>query len=195
MIIWFFTTYSLANIYFDKNDYTKARKYFEICDAIDDQVYPVVSCLIRIKYRQEDFENIEKLKQRLRTIKQNSKDKRIIELSRFTIDTFIYKDYHIFVEESFNLSGILYYYWTFRIYDTNDNFIRSVNLESSLALREMGTAYIVGIDRFEKDRRIHQTTNITFTKLPDYGVMKNIVIEEIEKGLDVGATGVYPYRD
>jgi len=189
------TNYSVANIYFDNDDYQNARKYFEICDRLDDQLYPVVSCLIRIKYRQGDLDDIETYKRRLRTIRQNTDDERIKGLTRFTIDVFTHKDFQIFVEESFELSGNLYYHWVFRICDNSGTFIKSVNLESSLVLRELGTHYIVGMDRYEKDRRIHQTTNIGFKTLPDYNAMKKIVLEEIENGLDVGATGVYPFKD
>jgi Tfp pilus assembly protein PilF len=191
----FFTNYSIANIFFDNDDYVNAQKYFEICDEINDQIYPVVSCLIRIKYRHGDLENIEKLKQRLREIKQESDNENIRRLGRFTIDVFTYNDYIIFAEESFNLSGTLYYHWVFRIHDKNENFLRSVNLESSVGLRQMGTAYIIGIDIFEQNRRIHHTTNVGFTELPEYNVMKNYVIQDIEKGLEIAATGVYPYNE
>jgi tetratricopeptide (TPR) repeat protein len=190
----FQTNYSLANIYFENDDYSNAKKYFEVCDIINNQIYPVVSCLIRIKYRLNDLVNVEELKQRLRIIKQETDNENLKKLSRFTIDTFIYNDIHVFVEESFNLSGNLYYHWVFRICDDKGNLIKTVNLESSLVLRELGTAYIVGMDQYKDDRRIHQTTNIGFKKLPAYNDMKNIVIEEIEKGLDVGVMGVYPYK-
>jgi hypothetical protein len=70
-----------------------------------------------------------------------------------------------------------------------------VNLESSSILRELGTNYIVGIDQYKDNRRIHQTTNIGFDNLPEYNIMKNIVIEEIENGLEIGATGIYPYAE
>jgi len=189
----FHTNYSIANIYFDNDDYINAQKYFEVCDSINNEIYPVISCLIRIKYRYEDLDNIEILKQRLRAVKQDSDNENIRRLTRFTIDTFTYKDYHIFVEETFDLSGILYYHWVFRIVDNNGNFLRSVNLESSLGLRQMGNAYIIGVDIFEQDRRIHHTTNIAFAELPEYNVMKNYVIEEIESGLVRAVTGVYPY--
>jgi tetratricopeptide (TPR) repeat protein len=189
----FYTNYALANIYFDGDDYHNAKTYFEICDKIDGQLYPVVSCLIRIKYRQEDFTGVEELKARLRLIKVNAEDARLKELSSFTIDVFSHKDFNVYVEEAFELSGSLYYHWTFIICDKNDEFIRSVNLESSAGLRSMGTNYIVGIDRYTNDRRVHQTTSIMFIDLPEYGVMKNIVIEEIEKGLNVGVMGIYPY--
>jgi tetratricopeptide (TPR) repeat protein len=191
----FNTNYALANIYFDDGDYENADRYFEECDKINNQLYPVVNCLIRIKYKQNNLERVEELKGRLRKIKQNTDNENLNKLSRFTIDTFTYENFHIFVEESFDLSGDLYYHWVFRICDNNDNFIRSVNLESSLVLRELGTNYIVGIDRYESDRRIHQTTGIGFNELPDYSVMKKIVIEEMEKGLDVGVTGMYPHED
>jgi tetratricopeptide (TPR) repeat protein len=190
----FHTNYSLANIYFNNDDYNNARKYFEKCDEIDNQLYPVVSCLIRIKYKQNDLESIEELKERLRVIRQRSNDDNLVRLSRFTIDTFNYNDFHIFVEESFDLSGDLYYHWVFRICDKNDNLIKTVNLESSSVLRELGTNYIIGMDQYKDDRRVHQTTNIGFRQLPEYTIMKNIVIEEIEKGLDVGTTGIYPYN-
>jgi tetratricopeptide (TPR) repeat protein len=188
----FQTNYSLANIYFDNDDYANAKKYFEVCDIINNRIYPVVNCLIRIKYRQNDLENVEELKKRLRNIKQTSDNENLMRLSRFTIDTFIHNNLHIFVEESFNLSGDLYYHWVFRICDDKGNLIKTVNLETSLGLREFGTAYIVGMDQYKDDRRIHQTTNIGFVQLPEYNIMKNIVIEEIENGLDVGVMGVYP---
>ena len=187
----FQTNYSLANVYFNNDDYIAARKYFEICDSINNEVYPVISCLIRIRYRQNDLDMIEDLKKRLRLVRKSSDDERLISLQRFTIDTFRHGDLNIFVEESFDLSGALYYHWIFRICDNEGKFIKSVNLESSSVLRELGTNYIVGMDRFENNRRIHQTTNIGFKELPEYSIMKNIVIREIEIGLGIITTGVY----
>ena len=187
----FHTNYSLAVIYFDNDDFINAKKYFEICDAVDDSVYPVVNCLIQISYRQDDLDNVEELKQRLRVIRKESDDRRLAKLTRFTIDTFTYKDLHIFAEESFELSGSLYYHWVFRICDSEGNLIKTVNLESSAGLRALGTAYIVGMDQFRDGRRYHQTTIISFRQLPEYSTMKNIVIDEIENGLPVGASGVY----
>lgn len=185
------SNYSLANIYFDNDDYKNAKKYFEICDKIDSTIYPVVSCLIRIGYRQNNLKDIEKLKQRLRAIRNASNDERLRNLPRFTIDTFTHNNLLIFVEESFNLSGDLYYHWVFRICDNNGDLIKTVNLESSLVLRELGTNYIVGMDQYKDNKRIHETTTIGFKQLPKYSVMKKIVIDEIEKGLEVGVTGVY----
>lgn len=192
----FQTIYSIANIYFDRDDYDNARKYFELADGINDGVYPVVSCLIRIKYRQGDLDDIDAYKTRLRTIRQNTDDERLRRLRHFTIDTFTHNDLQINVSEIFDPdpSADLYYYWIFNVYDGDENFIKRVNLESSSAIRALGLSYIVGTDRFEPGVRIHQSTNITFTELPEYSVMKNIVIEAIEKGLSAAATGIYPTR-
>ncbi|QQO09930.1 tetratricopeptide repeat protein [Breznakiella homolactica] len=187
----FYVNYALANIYFDTERFDEAKGYFETCDSIDNEIYPVVSCLIQINYKLNDHRNTEILKSRLRKIKENTDDERIRELPWFTIDSYKYEDAIIIVQEAFNLTGDLYYHWVFNIYDTDRNFIKRVNLESSLVLRELGTMYIVGIEQFKNNRRIHQTTGIGFTELPDYTVMKKIVWQEISEGLEVGVTGSY----
>ncbi|MCL2720809.1 MAG: hypothetical protein FWD47_05670 [Treponema sp.] len=188
----FQTNYSLAFIYFFRNDFNNAKKYFEICDALDSQLFWVVNFLIRIKYAQNDLDNVEGLKQRLRAIKQTENDPRITRLTRFVIDEFSHKEYRIIAEESFELSGMLYYHWTFLIYGSNGRLVKTVNLESSAGLRELGTNYIIGTDEYADNRRIHRTTTIGFRQLPEYNVMKGFVIEELDNGLEVGAMGIYP---
>ena len=188
----FDTNYTLAVIFFENEDYINAERFLEICDEIDDQRITIVNTLILIKYKLGKIDKTEELKQRLRAIRQNSSNTNINEMTEFVIDIFTYKDFRIFAEESFELSGDLYYHWSFIIYDDHNNFVKSVNLESSSNLRALGTPYIIGTDHFENNRRIHKTTTTVFSELPDYNVMKSIVIEEIENGLEAGATGIYP---
>ena len=191
----FNTNYALARIYYEKEDYRNAERFFSLCHEIDGQQFAVVSYLILNKYRSGNLNNVEEFKQKLRAIKQNSDDAAMNEMSEFIIDIFAHKDFQIFVEESFDLSGDLYYHWCFIIYDREENFVKSVNLESSSSSRASGTPYVVGIDRYEDDRRIHTTTTKSFSEIPDYYVMKAIVIEEIETGLEVAATGSYPINN
>ncbi|MCL2800507.1 MAG: hypothetical protein FWD28_01935 [Treponema sp.] len=174
--------------------FTEARRYFEACDKIDSGEFYVINCLIRIRYKLGELKDIDELTNRLRRIRTASTDPRLTRLQRFTIDSFFFKDFYIVVQESFVLSGTLYYHWVFNIYDSEGDFIKSVNLESSAGLRSLGFDYVVGTDQYENNRRIHQTTTVMFRTLPDYETMKNILIEEIENGLEVGATGVYPIR-
>ena len=188
----FDTNCALAFIFFEQDDYMNAERFFEICDEIDDQQFSVVNSLIIIKHNLEKFDHMDALKQRLRTLKQESDNENISEATEFFIDIFNYKDFQVYVEESYDLSGDLYYHWMFTIFDNEDNFIKRVNLESSSSLRAFGTPYVVGTDQYENNRRIHQTTTTTFSELPDYSVMKNLVIEELENGLEAGATGIYP---
>lgn len=183
--------YILGVSYYYLDDGDRAYKYFDICDKMDDQHYFVVNYLIRTRYKQGNLGDVETYKQRLREIRKNSDSNELKNRRRFTIDRFYHKDLNIIVEESFDLSGALYYHWIFNIYDSKDKFLRSVNLESSIGLKG---GYIVGIDVFEKNRRIHSTTNVGFNNLPGYNEMKAVVIKEIESGLDVAAQGVYPIR-
>lgn len=187
--------YCLGKSYYHLEDCDMALKYLEICDDLDDQHFYTVNYLIRVKYRQGNLDDVESLKQRLRQIRQNHDSNEIRRLQRFTIDRFDYNDLQIIVEESFELSGFLYYHWIFNIYDSDDNFIRSVNLETSVGLREMSELkYIIGVDVFKGKNRIHSTTNVGFKELPEYNEMKAVVIEEIKNGLGVSAQGVYPIR-
>ncbi len=188
----FHVNYSLANIHFDAGNNELSKYYFEICDGIDPNVYPVVSCLIQINYRNEVYQDVDILKQRLREIQKKTNDERIKSLPWFVIDTFNYEEYKIVVQEAFELSGDLYYHWIFNIYDGSGSFIKRVNLESSAVLRDFGIKYIIGIDQFKNNRRIHDTTNISFEELPGYPVMKGFVIKEIDEGLQVPASGNYP---
>jgi len=188
----FQTNYSLALIYFNRGDFNNAQKYFEVCDALDPQLFSVVNFLIRIKYAQNDLINVEGLKQRLRNIRQSSQDPRITRLTRFVIDEFSHKEYRIIAEESFEFTGFLYYHWTFLVFGSNGRLVKTVNLESSVGLREFGINYIVGTDEFIDNQRIHRTTTTEFRQLPEYNIMKGVVIEELDSGLEVGAMGIYP---
>ncbi|MDR2708921.1 MAG: tetratricopeptide repeat protein [Elusimicrobiota bacterium] len=175
----FNVNYILANIYFFDGNYNNAKKFFEKCDKIDNQIFPVINHLIMIKYKQNNLKDVEQLKQRLRELKQKSADEEVKTAKRFTIDFFDYKKFHVFVEESFDLSAALYYHWVFIATDRNGNIIKTINLESSSIIREQNIKYIVGIDYYAT----HETTNIMFKELPEYSVMKDIVIKELDNKL------------
>ena len=110
----------------------------------------------------------------------------------YTIEIYNIDENIVYARESFEKEGDLYYYYSFNIFDKNENLLTTINLESSLIIRSMDTMYILGADIYDDGKRIHKTYNIGFKELPEYEELKRLVKMAFENKLEVGAQGVYP---
>lgn len=90
----------------------------------------------------------------------------------FCFDQFRVGALRVMAYERFEKEGDLYYHYVFKVYDAEQTFQRSINLESSAVLRELGQAYILGMSHADGS---HETLGPTWTAMPDYAALKELV--------------------
>ncbi|HOX51621.1 MAG TPA: hypothetical protein PKY05_09045 [Fibrobacteria bacterium] len=177
---------------YDLGRFAEAASWFHSEWKRDTQSYAATSLLMESHYRAGRDDLGEAWKPRLVAIWKKSTDPTLRQLGFFQFDEFAHKQLRAIATENFQPEGELYYHWSVHIQDPSGKRIKSVNLESSAALREMGTPYIVGVDQYEATGKTHRTTNIGFGKLPTYREFKDLVRKELDQGLETSAKATYP---
>lgn len=87
----------------------------------------------------------------------------------YVLDQFDVATRHVFVYETFAPTGDLAYVYTFKVQDPSGNKTAfSVQLETSAAIREMGTPYVLGMSL----PKGHVTTGQGFKALPAYKAVR-----------------------
>jgi transposase len=175
-------------------EYKESLSFIKKSIALNPDNYGSTSLHLQLNYALGKHTDTEKIKSKLKKIRDTSSVDSIRNLQEFQFDKFNYKNYQIIAMESFDRPDSLYYHWTMYVVDENNGLIKTINLESSRGIRELGIPYMVGIDKYTASERIHVTTKVSFKKLPDYSEMKRIVIMELDEGLPAGATGYYPLK-
>jgi Tfp pilus assembly protein PilF len=98
------------------------------------------------------------------------------KLKDYVFDQFEVDGHVVFAYETFDTSGDLAYVYRFDVIDS-DKVVGSVNLETSAGIREMGTPYILGMDR----GRTHTSLGAVWKQLPTYKELRPIVVHAIEQ--------------
>jgi tetratricopeptide (TPR) repeat protein len=119
-----------------------------------------------------------------------SSDPAVRGLTDYVFDQFPVGDEWVYAYETLDPSGDLYNVYLFDC-TRNDTIVRSVRLESSAVIREMGHPYILGVQLPDS----HTTLPIGFDSLPDYATLRPIVIDVIgrlQRGEDLGGATSTP---
>lgn len=183
--------YRLGLIYFDNNEYLKSKVFLESYIKLNQENYSTYSMLIQINNSLNDYTNVSSYKEIIRQIHNSTTNESIRNINYFQIENLKYNDFKITFLEKFDCTGDLYYFWIANIYDKSGTFLKSINLESSSVIRELGTPYIIGSDTYTADKRIHNTSNIEFNELPEFEEFKSIVLSNFTNEFTSTATGIY----
>ena len=98
----------------------------------------------------------------------------------FCFDQFMAGPLKVMAFERFDVTGDLAYRYVFRVVK-DGKVIRRVNLERSTVLEELGRAFILG--KTEADGS-HATWGLTWKKLPDYKVLRRLVIDAADGDIE-----------
>ena len=93
----------------------------------------------------------------------------------FVFDQFDVGTHRVFACETFDTSGDLAYVYRFDV-TANGKAVGSVNLETSVVIREQGLPFLLGMD---KDGT-HSQLGTMFKKLPTYKELKPLVVDAIK---------------
>lgn len=111
--------------------------------------------------------------------------KRVLELrpedrKEFCFDQFDVDGNRVFAYETFDKSGDLYYHFTFKVTSPKGEILKTVNLESSAFIREMGVQFILCANLPDS----HRNYGIQWEKMPPYGELKALVVKAAKGELD-----------
>nr|WP_281275715.1 tetratricopeptide repeat protein [Leptospira semungkisensis] len=179
---------NLSNIYFIDRDFKKSEKYLEASYKQDPNNFTLVNMLLENKFQLNKTKEADALKTVLIKLKASSTDERIKSAEYFRFDSFSYKEVNVVAQEAFQKTGDLYYYYIFLVYDKEDKLLKSINLESSAVIRELGMKYILGKDTLENGIRKHYSSRLGFKDLPDYQDLKKIVTKELDGEIEFTAS-------
>ena len=138
----------------------------------------------------DDFETRTKLVQALYALGRYDDMKphrdRAIELrpkdrKEFCFDQFDVGEDRVFAYETFDKQGDLYYHFTFKVTSKKGEIVKTVNLESSAVIREMGVQFILGANLPDG---VHRNYGIQWKEMPPYGELKALVVKAAKGELD-----------
>ena len=178
-------SYSMAYVLYEMKEYKKAKPYVEEYLKNNKDSFSMTNLMILILYSNGDYKNAAIYKEQLRKIWNQSTDEKIKKQAFFIINSFSYDKYEIDVYEKFNQSEDFYYPLTCNV-RLNGKVIKTVNLEYDAVTAEFGTPYLLGID--ELNPKKHITTNIGFSKYPEFTEFIKYVKLALDNKLDISAS-------
>ncbi len=178
-------TYSMAYILYEMKEYKKAKPYVEEYLKTNKDSFSMTNLMILILYSNGEYKNVKIYEEQLRTIWNQTSDENIKKQAFFIIYSFSYDKYEIDVYEKFDQSKEFYYPLTCNV-RLNGKVIKTVNLEYDAVTAEFGTPYLLGID--ELNPKKHITTNIGFSKYPEFTEFIKYVKLAIDNKLDISAS-------
>lgn len=177
--------YSMAYVLYELKEYNKAKPYVEEYLKTNKDSFSMTNLMILILYSNGENKKAQKYEEQLRTIWNQTSDENIKKQAFFIIYSFSYDKYEIDVYEKFDQSEDFYYPLTCNV-RLNGKVIKTVNLEYDAVTAEFGTPYLLGID--ELNPKKHITTNIGFSKYPEFTEFIKYVKLAIDNKLDISAS-------
>ena len=179
--------YNMAYLFYEMKEYKKAMPYAKEYLKSNKDSFTMTNLMILILYSNGKYKNAAKYEEQLRTIWNQSTDESIKSQPFFIINSFLYDKYEIDVYEKFDLSGNFYYPLTCNV-KQDGKIVKTVNLEYDALTAELGTPYLLGID--ELNPKKHITTNIGFSKYPEFPDFIKFVKLAVDNKLDISASSV-----
>lgn len=140
--------------------------------------------VIQAYYRLEDFDQAERYRLKLLDVIATSEDPKVRATKDFCFDQFDAPGGRFMVYETVNKDGPLVYWYMFKLVDPTGKVLKSINLESSKGIAELGMPFILGQN--EGDR--HITFAYGFEKLPSYSALKQLVLQANDGKLKASAS-------
>ncbi|MBN2351618.1 MAG: tetratricopeptide repeat protein [Spirochaetales bacterium] len=182
----------LGDVCLKTGDTAGAETAFAAAVRLDPKHYGALRLLIVTKYGLGKYGEGEELKRTLIAIQAATDIPDLKEQAYFVFDRFTVDGVEVGAAECFKKEGELYYHYMFVIFGDDGHFRKTVNLESSVVLREFGTPYILGSDDYSEGRKIrHSTFNIGFTQVPDYETMKEWVAKVLRGEVEAGTSSEF----
>jgi hypothetical protein len=146
-----------------------------------------VKKVIQAYYRVEDYRNAAVYREKFLSLVANSGDPEVRGIKEFCFDQFDATGGRFFVYETVHKTGDLYNWFTFKLVGIDGKVIKTINLETSTVINELGLRYILG----QNNGATHSTFNVGFNELPAYSDLKQVVLK-VNAGELLPVTSIRP---
>jgi tetratricopeptide (TPR) repeat protein len=165
-----------------RGDARKAHEYFSEALKRAPRDAKILAKVIQAHYRLGELEQASPVRKQLLEVIATSKEPETRAMKEFCFDQFTDGDDRIYAYESIQKKGELVYWYTFRV-ERKGKLIKTIQLERSDVLDEMGVAFVLGAD----EAGVHHTFGVAFKKLPAYADLKELVLKAHHGKLSSGA--------
>ncbi|HUR38838.1 MAG TPA: tetratricopeptide repeat protein [Planctomycetota bacterium] len=169
--------YNLGQFSYNRKDFKVALDYWSKARGLDPTDFNILKKVLQSHHALGHAEEASKARQALLELRKTSEDPRVRALKSVVFDQFDVGKAHVYAIEMFEPEGDLYSVYRFQVVDAADVPQGTVDLESSAAIRELGTPYVLGLSLGPK--RI--TTDQFFKALPSYADLKPLLVPLVEK--------------
>jgi tetratricopeptide (TPR) repeat protein len=169
--------YNAGQLHYNRKEFAKALDRWSKARALAPDDFDVAKKVLQAYNALGDRGAAVKAREAVFQIWRTSSDPGVRRLTEYVFDQFDVGKTHVYAYETFEPKGDLYYVYTFRVAGPKGKLVGSVQLESSAAIRKMGTPYILGVTTGSR----HETLSQSFKALPAYDTLRPIVTKIIEE--------------
>jgi tetratricopeptide (TPR) repeat protein len=167
--------YNAGQGYYNVKDFAKAAERWETASRLAPDDFDVAKKLVQTYVALGKDAEAARARARVFALKKAAKDPKLAAMKSYVYDQFDLGAHHIYVYETFDTSGDLAYVYKF-VVTYQDKPLGSVNLETSAVVRELGTPFILGMDKPGK----HISLGKTWKQPPPYKVIRAEATKAIE---------------
>jgi tetratricopeptide (TPR) repeat protein len=160
--------------YYNLKDFRTAAERWQAAAALAPDDFETAKKLVQAYRALGDEANASRWRDRVFALRMTSRDPSVAKLKDYVFDQFEVGKHKVFAAETFDTSGDLAYVYHFDVYDGSQR-LGSVNLETSAVIREMGTPYLLGMDK----PGVHSQLGQAWKTLPAYKDLKPLVVKAI----------------
>jgi tetratricopeptide (TPR) repeat protein len=176
--------YNLALHHQLRGDANVAVTHFKVALKQTPDDLDVLRHLVQTYHRLEDFDNAQIYRTEFLARQAKSTDPKIRAMKEFCFDQFEVPGGKFFAYEKIEKSGSLFYWFTYKLVNPDGKIIKTINFESSEALKEEGLLFLLG----SNEGAVHRNFGIVFKKMPTYPELKKWVLKVHRNEIAPGAT-------
>jgi tetratricopeptide (TPR) repeat protein len=176
--------YNAGQSAYNVKRFEKALRHWLAAAKIAPADFGVRRKIVQALYALERFPEAEPHRAKLFELRASSEVEELRTVEEFCFDQFDAGRLRVFAYERFEKEGDLYYHFVFKVVAPDGRIVRTVNLESSDALRALGWKYILGGD----EKGVHSTYGPTWKELPDYRELRKLVVLAAQGKLEANAS-------
>lgn len=173
--------YNAGQVYYNLKRFPEALDRWKKAEKLAPKDFFIKKKVLQAYHAVGDLKGAKRARAAVWKMWKTTKDQRLKAMTEVCVDQFPVGDLHIYAYETFAPAGDLYYVYTFKATDKDNQLQGTTQLESSAVMREMGDAkYVLGVTL---PGGTHKTIGPMFKKLPTYQEVKKVATEAIKTHL------------
>jgi len=168
--------FNLGQAHYNRGEYDRALTWWKRARDLEPDSFEVLKKVLQAENALHQPE-AKKTRELLLALWKTSPDMRVRGLKEFVFHQLEVGKAHVYAYENLKPGGDRYYLYAFRVVSSKtQQLVGSVSLETSAALREQGSAWVLGVDLASG----HKTIGPTFEALPTLAELEPLVRQTVE---------------